>query len=125
MEGLAVVRAIKHFRQYVHGHKCQVFTDHEALKALLNTSHPSGKLVRWGLAIQEMDLVINHHLGKKNGNADALSRYPINENTGDPVHTIVASVNEEVPTQAGDVGPDVSLRDCQLDDPNLSSLLGG
>ena len=123
MKGLAVVWAIKHFRQYLYGHKCQVFTDHEALKALLNTPHPSGKLARWGLAIQEMDLVINYRPGKKNGKADALSRYPINENTSDPVHTIVAAENEEVPTQAGDVGPDASLRDRQLDDPDLRPII--
>ena len=45
-----------------------VITDHEALKSLLNTSHPSGKLAHWGLAIQELDLVIQ--------SADALSRMP-------------------------------------------------
>ena len=123
MEGLAVVWAIKHFRQYLYGHKCQVFTDHEALKALLNTPHPSGKLAWWGLAIQEMDLVINYRLGKKNGKADALLRYSINKNTLDPVHTIVAAVNEEVSIQAGDVGPDASLRDCQLDDPDMSPII--
>ena len=37
MEGLAVVWALKHFHQYLYGNRCQVFTDHEALKALLNT----------------------------------------------------------------------------------------
>lgn len=36
---------------------CHVHTDHEALKSLLNGPHPSGKLARWGLAIQELDLV--------------------------------------------------------------------
>ena len=28
--------------------------DHEALKSLLNTPHPSGKLAHWGLATQEL-----------------------------------------------------------------------
>ena len=43
LEGLAVVWAAKHFRHYLYGHKYEVYTDHEALKALLNTPRPSGK----------------------------------------------------------------------------------
>ena len=63
------------FRPYLYGHRCDVYTDHEALRSLLNTPHPSGKLARWGLAIQELDLQI--HPGKRNANADALSRSPV------------------------------------------------
>ena len=47
LEGLGVVWATKHFRPYLYGHPCDVYTDHEALKALLNTPQPSGKLARW------------------------------------------------------------------------------
>ena len=56
LEALAVVWAVKHFRVYLYGHKCKVFTDHEALLSLLNAPHPSGKLTCWGLALQELDL---------------------------------------------------------------------
>ena len=52
-------------------------TDHTALKSLLNTLHPSCKLARWGLAIQELDLQIQYCPGTKNQKADALSRSPI------------------------------------------------
>lgn len=52
-------------------------TDHQALKAILNTPQPSGKLARWGLAIQELDADIVYRSGKSNSNADALSRNPI------------------------------------------------
>ena len=77
LEALGVVWALKHFRHYIYGYRCRVFTDHEALKALLNTPHPSGKLARWGMAIQELDLEIIHRAGKPNVSADALSRYPL------------------------------------------------
>ena len=50
---------------------------------------PSGKLARWALTIQEMDLLIKHRPGKSNTNADALSRHPVpqraaSENAGVP-----------------------------------------
>ena len=37
LEALGVVWAVKHFRHYLYGHHCHVFTDHEPLKSLLNT----------------------------------------------------------------------------------------
>ena len=74
LEALAVVWAVRHFRPYLYGHTCQLYTDHQALKSLMNTPHPSGKLARWGLAIQELDLHIHHRPGKTNRAADALSR---------------------------------------------------
>ena len=54
-------------------HQCDVYTDHEALKSLLNTPQPSGKLAHWGVAIQELD----YRLGGKNQNADAASHEPV------------------------------------------------
>ena len=44
------------------------------MKYRLNTPHPSGKLARWGLALQELDLDIQYRPGKENTNADVLSR---------------------------------------------------
>ena len=77
LEGLGVVWAVKHFRPYLYGHSCEVYTDHSALTSLLNTPQPSGKLARWGMAIQELDLKIKHRSGRSNSNADALSRSPL------------------------------------------------
>ena len=48
------------------GHPCTVYTDHAACLAILNTPKPLGKLARWALTIQEMDLTIRHKSGKKN-----------------------------------------------------------
>ena len=76
LEALGVVWAVCHFRHYLYGTRCNVFTDHKALKTLLNTPHPSGKLARWGLSLQELDVHIHYRPGPKNTNADALSRCP-------------------------------------------------
>ena len=96
LEGLAVVWAVKHFRHYIVGHKCYVYTDHEALKALISTPHPSGKLARWGLALQELDLEIHYRPGKKNANADALSRAPIKPTLTCPFGIIASLTSGDV-----------------------------
>ena len=46
LEGFGVVWAVQHFRTYLYGHHCLVYSDHEALRSLLNTPHPSDKLTR-------------------------------------------------------------------------------
>ena len=45
----------------------------------MNTPHPSGKLARWGPAIQELDFHAYHRSGKTNQAADALSHLQILE----------------------------------------------
>ena len=45
---------------------CIAFTDHSASLSLLNSPHPSAKLERWAMCIQEFDLVIKHKSGKHN-----------------------------------------------------------
>ena len=77
LEALVVVWAVKHFRVYLYAHTCDVYTDHEALLSLLNTPHPSGRLARWGLALQELKLNIHYRPGRLNKSADSLSRSPV------------------------------------------------
>ena len=120
MEALGVVWAVRHFRQYLYGHSCHVYTDHEALKSLLNTPHPSGKLARWGLALQELDLVIHYRPGRTNHKADALSRCP---STAEPVCSepepeLVAVVETDSPLTTSK-GGEHSLGTLQREDPTL------
>lgn len=35
LEALAIIWAVKHFRPYLYGHTCQLFTDHKAFKLLM------------------------------------------------------------------------------------------
>lgn len=82
LETLGLVWAVRYFRNYLLGHACIVYTDHVACLSILNTNRPSGKLARWALTIQEMDLTICHKSGKNNQNADALSRNPVDSAVG-------------------------------------------
>ena len=79
LETLAVVWAVTYFHTYLYGHSVTVFTDHTAVKALLETPSPSGKHARWwmkvyGRGIKEVKII--YRSGKTNLSADALSRSP-------------------------------------------------
>lgn len=79
LETLAVVWATQHFRSCLYGHAVTVYTDHTAVKAILETPNPSGKHARWwtkvyGSGIKEVKIV--YRSVKSNVSADALSRSP-------------------------------------------------
>jgi len=62
LETLAVVWAITHFHYYLYGHRVTVYTDHPAVKAVLETPNPSGKHARWwtrvyGRGVKEVQIV--------------------------------------------------------------------
>ena len=75
-ELLSVVYHIKHFRCYLWGNHFVVRTDHASLRYLMNFKDATGQLARWIDALSEYDFEIQARAGKKNGNADSLSRIP-------------------------------------------------
>lgn len=79
-ELLAIVWAIKRFRQYLLGRKFTIKTDHQALKWLANKPDPASRLLRWRLKLEEYEFEIEYVKGKHNVVADALSREPHIEN---------------------------------------------
>ena len=46
LEALGVVWALRHFRAYLLGHKCIIYTDHAPLKASLTAKYSSGRRAR-------------------------------------------------------------------------------
>ena len=74
MELLAFLFATKQFRCYLYGRRFTVYTDHRALKWLLNLQDPSSRLTRWAMKLSEYDYIEEHRPGTKMRHADALSR---------------------------------------------------
>ena len=52
-------------------------TDHRALQWLQKSKDKNTRLLRWSLMLQPYIFTIQHHQGLQNGNADALSRLPV------------------------------------------------
>ena len=73
-EMLAVVFAFDKFRSYLVLSKTLVYTDHAALKYLLNKPDAKPRLLRWVLLLQEFDIEIVDKKGVENVAADHLSR---------------------------------------------------
>ncbi|GJY64158.1 reverse transcriptase domain-containing protein [Tanacetum coccineum] len=73
-EMLAVVYAFEKFRPYLVLSKSIVYTDHSALKYLMNKQDAKPRLLRWVLLLQEFDIIIRDKKGSENLAADHLSR---------------------------------------------------
>nr|GEZ94552.1 reverse transcriptase domain-containing protein [Tanacetum cinerariifolium] len=73
-EMLAVVYVFEKFRPYLVWSKSIVYTDHSALRYLLNKQDAKPRLLRWVLLLQEFDITILDKKGSENLAADHLSR---------------------------------------------------
>jgi hypothetical protein len=74
LELAAVVHALKIWRHYIKGTKCQVYTDHKSLKYIFIQKDLNLRQRQWLELIKDYDLEIHYHPGKANLVADALSR---------------------------------------------------
>jgi hypothetical protein len=74
LELTAVVHALKIWRHYIIGKRCEVYSDHKSLKYIFTQPDLNLRKRRWLELIKDYDLGINYHPGKANVVADALSR---------------------------------------------------
>jgi hypothetical protein len=74
IELASVVHALKTWRHYLMGKRCEVFTDHKSLKYMFTQKELNMRQRRWLELIKDYDLSLQYHPGKANVVADALSR---------------------------------------------------
>jgi hypothetical protein len=74
LEFVAVVHALKIWRHYLMGKRCELYTDHKSLKYIFTQSNLNLRQRRWLELIKDYDLGINYHPGKANVVVDALSK---------------------------------------------------
>lgn len=77
LETLAVVNAIKHFRQYLVGRKFLVVTDCNSLKASSLKKDLTPRVYRWWAFLQSFEFEIEYRAGERMKHADFLSRNPV------------------------------------------------
>jgi hypothetical protein len=69
-----VVHALKTWRHYLYGQKCDIYTDHKILKYMFTQSELNMRQRRWLELIKDYEPDIHYQPGKANVVADALSR---------------------------------------------------
>jgi hypothetical protein len=74
LELAAVVHALKIWRHYLMGKRCELYTDHKSLKYIFTQPNLNLRQRRWFELIKDYDLGINYHPVKANVVADALSQ---------------------------------------------------
>jgi hypothetical protein len=73
LELAAVVHALKIWRHYLIGHRCEIYSDYKNLKYIFMQNDLNLRQGRWLELIKDYDLGINYHPGKADVVADALS----------------------------------------------------
>jgi hypothetical protein len=73
LELASVVHALRTWRHYLYGQKCDIYTDHKSLKYIFTQSELNMRQRRWLELIKDYELEIHYHPGKANVVADALS----------------------------------------------------
>jgi hypothetical protein len=72
LEVATVVHALKIWRHYLIGHRCEIYIDHKSLKYIFTQNDLNLRQRRWLELIKDYDLGINYHPRKANVVADAL-----------------------------------------------------
>jgi len=76
LEALAVVEGVETYHTYLIDKKFTIITDHAALKYLDSAKFRggSGRMARWAQRLMQYDYTVQYKEGKRNVNADTLSR---------------------------------------------------
>jgi hypothetical protein len=79
-ELLALKWALEHFRPYLYGRRFLLRTDHSSLRYWRKMdTHIAPEIQRWISRLQEYEFCVEYRPGKHHGNADGVSRPPLDE----------------------------------------------
>ncbi|KAK1646070.1 hypothetical protein QYE76_063875 [Lolium multiflorum] len=81
LELAAVVLALKVWRHYLMGNRCEIYSNHKSLKYIFSQKELNMRQHRWIELIKDYDMEIHYHPSKANVVADALSRLPCQLNS--------------------------------------------
>jgi hypothetical protein len=70
----AVVFALKIWKHYLYGERCEIYIDHKSLKYLFTQKELNMRQRRWLELIKDYDCEINYHPDKANVVTDSLRR---------------------------------------------------
>ncbi|KAL8104588.1 hypothetical protein AgCh_028706 [Apium graveolens] len=74
LELTTIVFALKIWRHYIYGEKCEIYAEHKSLKYIFTQKELNMRQRRWLELIKDYDCEILYHPGKANVVVDALSR---------------------------------------------------
>jgi hypothetical protein len=76
LETLAIVVAVRKFRNYLYGRRFTIVTDCNALRLTWTKRDLTPRIGRWWIELQEYDFDVNYRPGTQMKHVDALSRKP-------------------------------------------------
>ncbi|GFW16524.1 hypothetical protein TNCV_2351481 [Trichonephila clavipes] len=94
LEVLAVIEALKKFRNYLLGRKFRIQTDCAAFAKTLDKKELTPKMARWSIFLTDFDYEVVHRPAKQMQHVDALSRHPVMLVTSDELTYKIANAQE-------------------------------
>lgn len=91
-ETYAVIVALQKHYHFIFGRRIIIRSDHKPILALLNSKDATGRRGRWSMYLQQFNSDIIYRPGKKNRNADFLSRISPPERKDEKVATDDTSI---------------------------------
>ncbi|XP_031347080.1 uncharacterized protein K02A2.6-like [Photinus pyralis] len=123
-EALAIVYGVKKFHQFLYGRSFTLLTDHKPLISSFGDKKgipifAASRLQRWSVILSTYNFKIKFINSESNGNADALSRLPIEMNVRDEVDLgHILYIEENIPINHQDIAAE-----CKKD-PVLNRIIG-
>ena len=121
-ECLAVVFAVKTYRNYLTGTHFVIMTDHRPLKYLLTMKDPSSRLSKWAMYLMEYSFTILYRPGKQNTNVDSLTRLGTEQNNPENIIAHIAT-DPNIKPMVNVIWSSEELKNLQHSDPELIKII--